>query len=49
MQDEAFSLNLVLKYVNHLKFVYEALNWTTDCSELDHNEPNHGWHHQIVT
>jgi len=28
--------------------MYEALNWITDCSELDHNEPNHGQHCQII-
>jgi len=28
MQDKVFFLNLVLKYVNHLKFTNEVLKWT---------------------
>jgi PHP family Zn ribbon phosphoesterase len=37
MQDEAFSLNLVLKCIR------------LDCSELDHAEPNQRLHHLIIT
>jgi len=51
MQDKVSSLNLALDYVR-LSLICE---WTTeldhiepDCSELDHAEPNHGLHHQII-
>jgi len=52
MQDEVFSLNLVLKYV----WLSEILIWSTalDCAKPDHSEPddakaNQGLHGQVQT
>jgi hypothetical protein len=47
MQDEFFSLNLVLKYVTLSQI--DVWSAQLDGSEPDHVESNHGLHSQIIT